>query len=171
MGNLLPINNLGLIHNNVENFKNFMVEGWFDWLKKKKTSDSWPGGVDRSNEPTVRAAKTPAAKTPVVDQSNIKTSIRANPNYALHGFGAEEPRKKINQNVDKNQVTIYIKQLENMSRNLTNLYDFMVNKDNVMGNEIPQSQETFSKHVVSGVDGINRALAMLRPLLHDEELD
>jgi hypothetical protein len=152
----------------MENFKNFMVEGWFDWLKKKpkpKPSDSWPGGIDRSNEPTVRAGKTP------VDQSNIKTSIGQNPNYAFHGFGQEEPRRKINQDVDKNQVTIYIKQLENMSRNLTNLHDFMVNQDNVMGNEMPQSQETFSKHVVSGVDGINRALAMLRPLLHDEELD
>ncbi len=149
----------------MENFKNFMVEGWFDWLKKKKTSDSWPGGIDRSNEPTVRAAKTP------VDQSNIKTSINQNPGYALHGFGGDEPRRKINQDVDKNQVTIYIKQLENMSRNLANLHDFMVNKDNIMGNQMPQTKETFSKLIVNGVDSINRALAIMKPLLHDEEID
>ena len=143
----------------VENFKNFMVEGWFDWLKRKKPSNGWPDGIDKSNDPTIRPKP--------VDHSNSKTSIR--PNY-IFGQG-EEPRKKINQNVNKNQVTVYIKQLENMSRNLSNLHDFMVNQDNVMGNEIPQSQETFSKHIVSGVDGINRALAMLRPLLHDEEID
>lgn len=143
-----------------------MGEGWFDWLKKKKNSDSWPGGVDKSNEPTVRAVQTP------VDQSNIKTSINPNQNnYALHGFGREEPRKKINQEVDKNQVTIYLKQLENMSRNLANLHDFMVNKDNIMGNQMPQMQETFSKLIVNGVDSINRACAIMKPLLHDEEID
>lgn len=149
----------------MENFKNFMVEGWFDWLKRKKKT-SWPGGIDKSNDPTIKTSKTPA------DQSNEPTSIRPNINYALHGLnGQDEPRRKINQNVNKSQVTVYIKQLENMSRSLANLHDFMVNQDNIMGNETPQTQETFSSHVVSAVDGINRALAIMRPLLHDEELD
>lgn len=154
----------------MENFKNFIGEGWFDWLKRKKPSDSWPGGIDKSNEPTVRAAKTP------VDQANVKTSIQAdphhpNPNYAFHGFGSDEPRRKINQDVDKNQVTIYIKQLENISRSLANLHDFMVNKDDLLKNQMPQTQETFSNLMRNAVDSTNRTVAILYPLLHDEEID